>query len=63
MSDQLLVELEGCGILIVFFVKYLNPFFWEDQNFLGKIDVKIEVKINLKDLDHHDYAKQIVAAL
>ena len=32
-------------------------------SFIGKIDVKIEVKINLKDLDHHDYAKQIVAAL
>ena len=31
--------------------------------FIGKIDVKIELKINLKDLDHHDYAKQIVAAL
>ena len=30
---------------------------------IGKIDVKIEVKINLKDLDHHDYAEQIVAAL
>ena len=37
----------------MFFVKYLNSFFGGT----------IEVKINLKDLDHHDYAKQIVAAL